>query len=221
MHRFKIEVTGTTDLIMHNGRLANPTDPATKEVAEAYKTYQRDKTDASFRTLSRAEFLGAAYYFEREGQRFIPYWPSDNFHTALKHAGAKIVKKGRATYKNDVAAAVQWDEEICPLAFAHPGRSAPQSAAEFAEDQNYYFIKGATVGGRKVMRTRPRLKGWAFETTGVCDTDLLDLDTFRKIAILAGQVVGIGDWRPERSGSYGKFTAEITDLGDYDPLAGA
>lgn len=214
MRKFKIKVSGTTDLIMHNGRTANRLDPATKEISQAYKAFKQNETDESFNDLARAEFMGGLYQVESIG----PCWPAENFHSALKNAGAKI-KRGRGNLKRPVASAVTFDTTDFPLIYAaFGGRTAPRKPDELWDDPNYRLTKAVKVQSSKVMRTRPLFKTWQFEATGLLDTEILDLDDLRATAVTAGQLVGLGDWRPEKTGSYGKFTAEVTDLGEYDPL---
>lgn len=217
MRRFSMKIAGQTDLLVHNGRLANPMDPATKELGAAHKEYQKNKTDDNFYALARAEFMGGLYYVEEVG----PVWPTDNLHTSLKKAGAKV-KRGRATLKNPIAAAIIWDSPEAPLAYAaFGGAAAPRAAEELWENENYRFMKSARVGAAKVQRTRPIFKSWRFEVAGTLDTEILDLADLEAVAKIAGQLIGLGDWRPEKGGSYGRFTVQVTDLGEYDPLKAA
>jgi hypothetical protein len=215
LRRFKITLKGDR-LLMHNGRLALPTDPHSRALTEAVKANKASQTDASFDELARAEFMGSLYYLDGVG----PCWPSDNLHTALKKAGAKRKKTGgRGTLKNAVASAITFDKEMIPLDYKgfdqHP---APRDAEKLWEDPHYRLIKPARIGSAKVPRCRPIFRDWRFEATGTLDTEILDFADFRAVVIVAGQIIGVGDWRPERGGSYGKFTAEVTDLGEYDPL---
>jgi hypothetical protein len=213
--RFKITVKGDK-LLMHNGRLALPTDPASRAVAEAVKANKASKTDASFDELARAEFMGGLYYLPDRG----PCWPSDNLHTALKKAGAKRKKTGgRGTLKNAVAASILFDTEMSPLTYkGFDGQAAPRDADDLWKDGNYRLIKPARVGAAKVPRCRPLFQDWSFEVTGLLETEILDFMDFQAVIVLAGQIIGLGDWRPEKGGSYGKFTAKVSDLGEYDPL---
>lgn len=218
MRRFAIKVTGLTDLLMHNGRLANPMDPATREVGDAHKAYQKNKTEENFYAMARAEFMGGLYYVD---QGIGPVWPSDNLHTALKKAAAKV-KRGRSTLKNPISAAIIWDAAESPLAYASFGSgAAPRDAEALWENENYRFMKSARVGSAKVQRTRPIFKSWRFEVSGTLDTEILDLADLEAVAKIAGQLVGLGDWRPEKSGSYGRFSVEVVDLGEYDLLSAA
>jgi hypothetical protein len=214
MREFSMKITGESDLLVHNGRLANPMDTATKEVGAAHKAYQQAKTDDNFYALARAEFLGGLYYIEGIG----PVWPTDNLHTALKKGGAKV-KRGAASLKNPVAAAILWDATDSPLAYAAFGPGpAPRTLEGLWENENYRFMKSARVRSAKVQRTRPVFKSWRFEVSGKLDTEILDFADLEAVAKIAGQLIGLGDWRPEKGGSYGRFTAQLADLGEYDPL---
>ena len=219
MRKFSLRLTAVSDLIMHNGRTANPIDPATREIEEAFRNWKRQKTDEAFYQLARAEFMGSLYYHEQDDVIIGPYWPSENLHSALKRAGAKV-KAGRATLKNPIAAALFWESEINPLSYAgpQPGRPAPRAAADLWDCPRYRYTRAVRVGSSKVMRTRALFAGWGIEVSGRVDTEVLDLADLEAVARVAGQVVGIGDWRPEKGGTYGRFETSLTDLGDYDPL---
>lgn len=218
MRNIIITVTGRTELLMHNGRLANPMDPATKELNAAYGDWKRLKTDDAFEELCRVEFVGSLYYYEADGTVIGPYWPSDNFHTCLKAAGAKVKKTGgRGTLKNTVAAALlPGESDINPLSYrsVHGSESAPRGVEALWEDGNYRDTRPANVRGSKVMRTRPVFKNWKFEAGFVLDTEVLDLADLRRVVTVAGQVIGLGDWRPEKGGRRGRFIAAVADMGE-------
>jgi hypothetical protein len=217
--KFKITLLGDK-LLMHNGRLALDTDPFTRALKEAVKANKASQTDASFEEVARAEFMGSLYYLPDE---VGPCWPSDNLHTALKRAGAKRKKTGgRGTLKNAVASAILFDDEMNPLAYKGFGPGdAPRNAEDLWKDPNYRLIKPARVGTAKVPRCRPLFYEWSFEVTGLIDTEILDFADFKAVVTVAGQIIGLGDWRPEKGGSYGKFTADVTDLGEFDPASPA
>ena len=220
MRNIAITVIGRTDLLMHSSRLVNPLDPATKELSAAHAEYKRAKTDEAFEELCRVEFNGSMYYFEAEGSVIGPYWSTDAFHAALKNAGAKIIKKGRTCFKNFVAAdLIPGESDVNPLTYASPRRGvpAPRTLEGLWADPFYRDIRPARVGSSKIMRTRPKFTGWKFEVPFLLDTEVLDLADLERILALAGQVVGLGDWRPEKGGRRGRFTATVADLGEARP----
>lgn len=224
MRNITIKITGRTELLMHNGRLVNPMDPATKELAAAYGSYKRLKTDESFEELSRVEFMGAMYHLEDGGSPVIgPFWPTDNLHACLKMAGAKVKKTGsRGSLKNTVAAALlPGESDVNPLSYAgsQRGVAAPRELTGLWADPFFRLVKPARVGTAKVMRTRPRFTNWAFEVPFQLDTEILDLEDLNRVVTVAGQVIGLGDWRPEKGGRRGRFTAEIEDRGEITGIS--
>jgi hypothetical protein len=217
MRDITIKVTGMSELLMHNSRLVNPMDPATKELKSAHSEWKRTGSDEAFYEMARAEFYGGIYHYEAEGTLIGPYWPTEAFHACLKYAGAKVVKKGRTTFKNFVAAAlIPGESDINPLTYAgsRRGQPVPRGLAELWADPHFRFMKPVRVGGSQIVRTRPVFRSWAFEVPFTLDTEVLDLADLERILAVAGQVVGLGDWRPEKSGRRGRFTAVVADHGE-------
>ena len=56
MAEFIIDITGTSALLMHNARLADPLDPITKEKAKV--SSKRKKTEEDQELLSHLEWQG-------------------------------------------------------------------------------------------------------------------------------------------------------------------
>ena len=60
-------------------------------------------------------------------------------------------------------------------------------------------------GGEAVCLIRPRYDEWCFEATCELDTQQLSEKVFRELFDLAGSRCGIGDFRPQRKGIFGRF----------------
>jgi hypothetical protein len=60
-------------------------------------------------------------------------------------------------------------------------------------------------GGEAVCIVRPLFEKWAISITATLDTDELAEDTFLRLFTLAGTRIGIGDFRPQRKGTFGMF----------------
>ena len=56
----------------------------------------------------------------------------------------------------------------------------------------------------RVMRYRPIFKKWKLEFN-IDIEDEIDPNAVKEALEIAGKYVGIGDWRPEKKGKYGKF----------------
>lgn len=60
--------------------------------------------------------------------------------------------------------------------------------------------------GALVKIGRPRVREWSAEFVLVVDDELYDVNNLLPIMQHAGNLIGIGAWRPEKRGPYGRFT---------------
>lgn len=71
-------------------------------------------------------------------------------------------------------------------------------------------------GGVSMLRYRYEYQRWGATIVVSYNSEFLSEDQLAQLIHMAGQTVGIGEWRPERSGLYGTFRignpAEIEDL---------
>ncbi len=188
---FRITLTGTTPLLMHNARLANPLDPATKALKAV--TSKRVKTDEDHEEIARLEHLGSLYLDPDAG----PYIPGENVERCLFDA-AKITKSGQK-----IKQGVFVSTNVNPL-----GYRGPRDADGLWKDENFRSILSVKVTTSRLMRCRPLFREWTVEADGILDTSVLSIQDLRSIAVTGGQRTGLGDYRPR----YGRFTAEVVKL---------
>jgi hypothetical protein len=55
------------------------------------------------------------------------------------------------------------------------------------------------------MRSRPCFKDWALEFQLDIEEEEIDPSVIKEVLDYAGKRVGIGDFRPEKGGSFGRF----------------
>jgi len=128
-------------------------------------------------------------YVDSEG---VLYQPSTHLDRALIEAGKKIKVKGqgKATYSKLFGSMVSVEE----FEIVH-------------KKQKYEIYKSLVVipstKGR-IMRYRPMLKEWVLEFHIEAE-DEIPADVIKEALEIAGKYVGIGDWRPEKKGKFGKF----------------
>lgn len=200
---FRIQLTGTAPLLMHNSRLADPLDSAAKALAK--KTGKKTgKTDDDHREIARLEHLGGLYYDDIAG----PYVPSDNiwralYDSATKRRLGKIVKE---CVVFDASPDHPNPDGINPLRY-----NGPRDTDGLWKDENFRYTVSAIVSRKRIMRTRPKFPEWSVEAYGILDPGGpnsptgLDWEKFVEIARVAGEIVGLGDWRPK----YGRFVATV------------
>lgn len=190
--RFRITMTGTFPLLMHNARLSDPLDPFVRS-QKAINGKKSAKTDADHQEVARLEFLGGMYYMAEVG----PYVPADNIQRCLVDA-AKLTRAGRK-----VTRGVFISTNVNPLAY-----KGPRDPDGLWADENFRHRCSAKVGMSRVMRTRPMFPGWSVAADGEVDETELNMDDLRQIADTAGARIGLGDWRPR----FGRFTAVVEEL---------
>lgn len=118
--------------------------------------------------------------------------PSTHIIGALKKAGAKfqITGQGKMTYKNLMGSgAVIIDPDMIPH-----------------EYQDWEIDRRPVVVQRsRIVRSRPLLKKWALTFEAEYDDEEISKATFKELLDYAGRRVGIGDFRPEKGGPFGRF----------------
>lgn len=123
------------------------------------------------------------------------YLPTNNIYACIINAG-KFHKEGKnkvTTARSSlIPAGVMIDEEFSY--FSQP--------TTFEVDSRSVVIP--STGGR-IMKHRPRLDNWKLDFTLLLDTKMFTEKTLRLIVDDAGSKVGLGDFRPERKGFFGRF----------------
>lgn len=185
---FLITLTGTTGLIMHSSRLADPLDTVSKAIKAI--SGKRNKTDEDYAEMAQLEHAGSLYFDAEEG----PYLPADNIWRSLLD-GAKKSKRGPR-----VKEAVFIASNVNPLIY-----EGPRTLTGLWDDPRYRLVASVKVGTSRVQRTRPFFPQWTVQAHGILDSEQLDPAGLSQIAATAGNLVGMGDWRPR----YGRYSAHI------------
>ena len=120
------------------------------------------------------------------------YQPSAHVERAIMEAGKKLKMKGRgkATYSKIFGSMVSVEPDAIPHL-----------------NQNFEIHKGLVVipstKGR-IMRYRPMFKKWGLKFEVLAE-DEIEASTIKESLEIAGKYSGLGDWRPEKKGKFGKF----------------
>lgn len=184
---YPCKIQGISPLIMHNGQLANPFNPIVKAMAEAKA--KRGKTEADTLEIARLSWLGGLYVTDHT--IIIPQYV---LQACLLNASKKF-KLGKSVG----AGLMVTDNAILEY---------PDSKLTFEElyqMEEYQFFRPVVVGQSRVMNMRPIFPVWGCSFSIRYYDDLFELETVAQIVRKAGDVVGIGDWRPEKYGIYGRF----------------
>ena len=184
MEQLKLKITGTSPLMMHSDRLANPLAPETKAHKEL--TSKRIKTEEDYLAIARSEFMAGAYWNEAHGF----YVPGQNFYGTF-FEGSKLQKNG----KRWKSGALVLENKVKLL------HDAPKTPDELWGSPANVDCRGEKAGQAKLMRYRPIFLDWAAELTVHINTDVLDLKEAKKAIDDAGALIGVCEYRPR----YGRF----------------
>ena len=184
-HDLHCTIRGAAPLLMHNGQLANPLNHFTQAMKKI--TANRGKTEADLEELAHLEWSGGLYLHHQE-----PCLPGELIEGTLVGA-AKKRRRGK-----QVTAGV-WCEDNFPLQY-----EGPRAPEEIWEDPRFRLTTGVRVKQSRVMRTRPRFEKWAADITLIFNDELVNQSEVLELLRIAGEQVGIGDWRPK----FGRFVVE-------------
>lgn len=177
-------IKGTTPMLMHSERLANPFDPLTRQLKELTK--QRTKPEAVLLEIARIEWLGGLYTDE-DGVIAVPGY---NLLACIINGG-KLHKLGTAVKRAAIVA-----EDWAPVKY-----DGPKNADKLFENKGFVDIRSVKVGTAKVARCRPIFKAWQCTFTVAFDDSTLQASELDMCVKSAGMMVGLGDYRPR----FGRF----------------
>lgn len=199
MQNIKISITGSTPMLQHNVQLADPANKWAKQLSADISEAKRAKTDEAWEKAYRTEWYGGLYYDPEIGV----YVPSSWIMGAFYRGGVIQGKKGTAIRESLVL-----EEMNIPL--LHDG---PSDLETMWRNEKYRDIRSVKVGQNRVQRCRPHFSQWAVNTTAFLNTASLDMAIFKEIATKAGQLAGMGDYRPSTGGGpFGRFNVSVAQI---------
>lgn len=187
----KVKLTGTSPLLMHSDKLANPLDDLTK--AHKALTNKKKKTDDDHIAIAKSEWM-ASLYLGADG----PIIPGQNVKGMLVEAG--VLKRQATAFKR----ALEVFEDEVPLHYR-----GPKDAEAMYQDPEFRDVRSVVVSGKRIMRYRPCFKRWSLTATLVYFEDMINESDLLAALADGGQYIGLGDFRPNNGGKFGRFTFEV------------
>lgn len=191
MKTIKAKLVGSSPLLMHADTLANPLSELKKELS--VYTSKRKKTDDDHEEIARLEWLGAIYFDEKIG----PYIPARMIKSVLINA-AKKTKEGPKIRSGVV---VTTDKNKLEY-------DGPRDTKALWKSKKFTDIRSVVIQRARLMRCRPVFHEWACEFELVYDESVVDKSDIIRLLDTAGTMIGIGDFRPEKGGDFGRFGVE-------------
>lgn len=214
---YRFELTGDTPAIMHADNI---------ELGDMLKEF-RDHPDNKKSGVAgddRSPAWSWQTYLYTDGEKVVV--PQDNLMSCLRKAGAGLTIKGSKTFKQVTQSGMAIPDDYCefegakgPIYMEDIEQLRPLSFREQSEQAKELgfrlFCKRAKVGTTKHVRVRPTFDQWKIAGKLVVFDDLLSFSVLNQIFQIAGNSVGLFDWRPSSDkspGPYGRFSAKLTPV---------
>lgn len=190
MKQITLKFIGTSPLLQACDRLADPLDPATIRHKEL--TSKRKKTEEDHALIARSQWQGLLYWDDELGI----YMPTQNIRASII-GGAKLNKLGMQIKRGTIMM-----EAKVPLDYGK------KLTIDQLWEQGYIDRRSVVVSQARVMAYRPKFAKWSLQATLTYDESTLDENQIIQSAENAGRFIGIGGFRPEKGGTFGRFDVE-------------
>jgi hypothetical protein len=190
MKTIKVKWSGIRPLVMHNGLMADPTNPLVRRIKEITSKGSKKMTDSDYEERDRLEWEAGLYWDSEDGL----IMPSDNIERCVQ-LGAQKSRIGK-----DVQAAVFCANTHVPIVY-----DGPKDKDKLYDDPRFSLRKGVAVQKSRIIRIRPMIPtGWTMTFDLEFDEGIVNPKNLIKAMTDAGSLVGLGDWRPK----FGRFLVE-------------
>ena len=195
--RYAITITGVSPIIQNNGAAGLDTrSPANLEKATIARKRGSNRTEADDERLRQ---LGCqtSLWLDDSGAATVPHGAI----RAMIEASARKLKQGPQVREGLLVESVEFDYD----------RKKYGTDVETMGNTTQ-FVTGVVVQRSRILRTRARFDlPWAIRFTLDVDSELVDIEQLRTWLDIGGRRIGLGDWRPEKSGWHGRFTVESVE----------
>lgn len=120
------------------------------------------------------------------------------------------IEKGARTFKEGPK--VRSGLRVKHVKFLWERKQLGSKMVDLAINPRIHYTVPVKVGTSKILRTRALFRFWGAIITIQADTQFVERDDVERWLSYAGNYIGIGDWRPDKSGDFGRF--QIVDPHD-------
>ena len=190
-YRFRLD--GISPILMHNGAAGlDGRSPISREIAAITAKRGVNRTEADEERLRELE-CQRSLWLDGNGAPTIPA-------TAIRSAietGARRRKQGSL---------VRGGLVVLDTTFDYNREQYGTSLEELGSTAQ--FTVPVVVQRNRIARTRAKFETpWSCTVEVDVDENLVGRDQLQEWLDIAGRQIGLGDWRPEKSGTFGRFIA--------------
>ena len=187
---YKLRIEGVSPLIMHSAAGIDPLLPINIEKQQITRKRGTNRTEADDARLRELETIGSLWLDANEQ----PTIPAAALRSVIE-TGARKLKQGPQVREGLMVTGTtfEYDEARYGKTLKRLSKSAQ-------------YTVSVVVQRNRILRTRAMFDlPWACEFTVDGDDELVSTEHLERWLDIAGRRIGIGDWRPEKSGTYGRF----------------
>ena len=190
-------------LLMHSAVGLDPEADQNREQLEITRKKGSDRTESENRRLRELD-VEKSLWLDGDG---VPTIPAAAIRSCIETAARKL-KQGPKVREGLIVDSV--DE------FKYDEKRYGKTIEKL--NTTTQFTVPVSVQRARVLRTRAQFETpWSCTFRLDCDDDLVGENQLRQWLDIAGRRIGLGDWRPERSGTHGRFKAtSITTIDEEE-----
>lgn len=190
---YDVRIKGLSPLIQHSSLGVDSKHPANIEKAEITRKKGSNRTASDDARIAELDTL-LGFWLDSSNR---PTVPAAAIRSCLETAAKKLKQGGQVREGLTVInTRLEYDEE--------------RYGTDLETLQSSTQFRAVVVVQRsRMMRTRPMFDlPWAVTFQVDAEDDLVDESQLRQWLDIAGRRIGLGDWRPEKSGEFGRFEVE-------------
>ena len=201
-----VTVRGISPMLHNNGGAVDTTTVWAEEHKAISERKGTNRTTADATRLKQLDTLRALWL--SVGNR--PEVPAQAFRANIEHA-ARTLKQGPAVRQGLIALETDFRYDV------------ERYGSTLDELQNTtQFTTPVNINRNRVMKTRAKFElPWEVDALFFFDDELVDVRKMERWLDIAGRRFGLGDWRPEKGGPFGRYKAIRIEATDAETLAEA
>ena len=194
--RYQVTINGISPIIVHNGAAGLDTrSPAKLEISKITKKRGSNRSEADDLRLIELECQNSLY-LDGDGKPTIPAAAL----RAMIETAARKLKQGPQVREGLIVESVD--------SFDYNVQRYGKTVEKIGKSAQ--FTVPVVVQRARVLRTRAMFElPWSITATLDVDDELVDKTQLESWLDIGGRRIGLCDWRPEKSGQYGRFDVKM------------
>ena len=188
---YDIRINGEAPIIHHSAGGLDALSEISREISQITRKRGSNRTEADEERLRQLETIRSLWLDESNR----PTIPASAVR-AVVETGARKLKQGPQVREGLM---------VMATSFTYDHERYGDTLEELAK--TVQFTVPVRVGQSRLLRTRAKFDcPWSCDFTVDVDDELVDRESLDRWLDIAGRRIGLGDWRPEKSGTYGRFS---------------